>query len=63
MEINCVNGIIRIYSVDQLVFAANDGSWGGYVIRKAENLVIYIYVIGPEPFLWVSLSNALVEST
>lgn len=32
-------------TVIKLVFAANDGSWEDYVIMKAEDLVIYIYVI------------------
>lgn len=50
-------------TVIKLVSAANDGSWEDYVTMKAEDLVIYIYVIWPEPFLWVSLSNALIEST
>lgn len=50
-------------TVIKLVFAANYGSWEDYVIMKAENLVIYIYVIWPEPFLCVCLSNAVIEST
>lgn len=32
-------------TVIKLVSAANDGSWEDYVIMKAEDLVIYIYVI------------------
>lgn len=32
-------------TVIKLVFAANYGSWEDYVIMKAENLVIYIYVV------------------